>query len=107
MDITLQVDQEVHLKIAPVDANGVSRLVQDITWSNVGDGVLTPDADGLGATLVPSDTPGLNVVTVSADADLTTGVAELTSVANITSTALPIPQATDLGLTADAATPKA
>jgi hypothetical protein len=72
MDLSLVVNKEVHVKIAPVDAEGVSRQVQNPIFTlTSGDAVVIADADGLGATIIPSDVPGTSVITVSADADLT------------------------------------
>ncbi len=107
-DIQVEVEQPILFKIDPTDAKGVERDVESITWANVGDGVLTPAADGLSATLVPSATPGLNQVTVDADADLTeAGVSALHDSCNVTSVAKAIPQATALNLSAEAVTPEA
>jgi hypothetical protein len=109
MDLSIVANQEVHVKLAPVDANGAAREVSNIVWTvTSGDATVTADADGLGATIVPSDVPGASVISVSADADLTdAGVNTLTDVVNLTTTAVPVPEATSLGLTADAPTPKA
>jgi hypothetical protein len=100
--ISKTVGETVKFKIAPTDADGNSRDVQDIKWQTSGDGTLTLSDDSLSAELVLSGTPGENVVTVSADADLTAGgVNALTESATVTSTAVPIPQADKLNLTAE------
>lgn len=100
--ITKVVGSTINFKIAPTDADGNSRDVQDIKWATSGDGALTPSEDGLSAVLVLTDTPGDNVVTVSADADLTAGgVNELSESVTVTSTAVPIPPADKLNLTAE------
>lgn len=97
--ITKQVGLTVDFKIAPTDVDGTSREVQDIKWATSGDGVLTPSADGLSASLVLSDVPGENIVTASADADLTDGgVVALSESGTVTSTPAPIPQASKLNL---------
>jgi hypothetical protein len=99
--ITKEVGSTIVFSIAPTDADGTAREVQSIVWANSGDGFLTPAADNLSATLVLSDTPGDNVVTVTADADLTdAGVVTLSESGTVTSTAKPIPQADKLNLSA-------
>lgn len=108
--VSLSSAQKVTLRIAPKDANEVSREVDSKEWIlESGDGVLTPATDGLSAEFVPNDAEvdGSAIVRAKADADLTdAGVVDLEDTFEITITAV-VPQAVTLGLTADAPTPKA
>lgn len=106
MNITSTAAEKVHLKIAPTDKAGKASKVKDPVFDLLsGDATIVADADGLGAFVVPGDTPGEIVVNVKGKPDLT-GVdqTELMETVNYTTTA---PLATDLGLTADAPVAKA
>jgi hypothetical protein len=108
MDVTLSSAEQVVLRIAPADAEGNAREVSNAAWSNSGSGVLTVAEDGMSATYVPADSTedASDVVTVTADADLTdAGVVELSDSFAVTVTGV-VPQAATLGLSADAPTPK-
>src|SRR5688572_13186745 len=108
MDVTLSSAEQVVLRIAPADAEGNAREVSNAAWSNSGSGVLTVAEDGMSATYVPADSTedASDVVTVTADADLTeAGVVELSDSFAITVIGV-VPQAATLGLSADVPTPK-
>jgi hypothetical protein len=104
-DVTLSAAQKVTLRIAPKDANGVDRDVQNPTWAlEAGGGDLVAAEDGKSAVYTPADSESDTavVVRVTGDADLTdAGVKELTDTFNLTVTGV-VPQATTLGLSSDA-----
>ena len=104
MDITLQVDQKQNFTLAPKDANGEARELTNLSWSVLsGDATVTPAADGLSADVIPSDTPGSSVIEVSGTNSEGT---VLTDSINLTSVAVPVTPAVDLGLTAGEVSPK-
>lgn len=76
LNLKIQNDQKIQLTLAPVTASGKpAALDGKPTWEvTVGDSTLEVADDGLSAFLVSSDKPGVSNFTVSADADLGTGV---------------------------------
>lgn len=104
MPLTLSIttEQKVHVKLAPATASGKPATVDGTpVWSVVsGAGTVVPDADGLGAFLVSTDTvDGVDTVyMVDADADLGPGTTDLQDTITLTTTNA---QAAALGLSND------
>lgn len=100
-------EEKIHVKLSPKTAQDKDATVDGVpVWSVVsGSGTVVPDADGLGAFLVSTDTvDGVDTVfLVDADADLGPGVTDIQDTITLTTTNA---QAKSLGLTADAAIPK-
>ena len=104
LEITIDDTQKVNVKINPTtDAGTAAKLDGVPVWTADGASIVVPAADGLSAFLVSADVAGDTTFTVSADADLGAGVTTITG-----SIILHVidAQATNLGLSADAAIPK-
>ena len=106
LNLSCSTEQKWHVKLAPVDALGKPAPVDGVpVWSvKSGNGTVAADADGMGAFLLTPDTfdatAADTIFQVDADADLGSGVTDISD--TITLTATP-PQATSLGLAADPA----
>lgn len=107
LELSITTEQKVHVKLAPVTAGGApATLDGPPAWTvQSGSGTVEPDADGLGAFLLSTDTvDGIpTVFMVSGDADLGAGVTSIQDTISLTTTNA---QAAAFGLTADAAVPK-
>lgn len=103
MSIALKfsTEQQVTVHINPVTPKGKPVALDGVpVWQvAVGDVTLQPAADGLSCTIVSADTPGQSQVLVSADADLGEGVE---TISDTIDALVSDPQASSLGLTADA-----
>lgn len=98
-------EQQIVVHLNPTTPKGKPvKLDGKPEWSVVdGDSTLEVADDGLSATLISSDTPGVTHYQVAADADLGDGVDTITDTIELT---VVDPQASSLGLTADAPTDK-
>ena len=107
LKLAITSEEKIHVKLTHVTSNGNPATVDGApVWSVVsGNGTVVPDADGLGAFLVSTDTvDGIDTVfMVDADADLGPGKTDIQDTITLTTTNA---QAAGLGLTADAAVPK-
>lgn len=105
LSLKITTEQQVVVHLNPVTPKGKPVGLDGIpTWTVVdGLGTVTPAADGLSATLVSPDTAGVTNFLVSADADLGAGVDTITDTIQLTVTD---PDASSLGLVADAPTVK-
>ena len=84
--VTVPLRYKVQMLIDPRDAGGNPARVDGVpVWSlsDADHGVVTTAADGLSAEFVPDGTLGTVQVMVKADADLGTGVRELTGLLDI------------------------
>lgn len=108
LDLVLTTEQKQHVKLAPKTAAGKDATLDGVpTWTVVsGAGTVVPDADGLGAFVVSTDDVDsvATVFSVSADADLGSGVDTITDTITLTTTHA---NAAALGLVADPAVAKA
>lgn len=97
--ITITNRQQVLVTLNPDGAiDGVP------TWEVLdGDSTVIPAADGKSAILRSSDTNGVTHIEIKADADLGSGVTEITETVELT---VVDPQATNLGLTVGTPEPK-
>lgn len=102
LDLTLTTEQKQHVKLAPKTAAGKDAALDGVpVWAVVsGSGTVVPDADGLGAFIVSTDEVDsvVTVYSVSADADLGSGVDTITDTITLTTTHA---NAAALGLVAD------
>lgn len=107
LDLSINTAQKIKVTLAPVTASGNPAVLDGTpTWTvTQGSGTVVPEADGLSAYIVsPATVDGVvTVVTVSADADLGSGVRTIEDVINTTITN---EEAAALGITAGAAEPK-
>lgn len=105
MDITITNEQKVHIKLNPVTATGKPAALDGVASFEMtsGTGSVVPDADGLGATLISGDVAETCVVSVTADADLGSGVVPITETINLIVTD---PLASSFGIVVDAPEPK-
>lgn len=107
LQLTITTEEKIHVKLTPATTGGKPAAVDGApVWTVVsGAGTVVPDADGLGAFLLSTDSvDGVDTVfMVDADADLGAGVTDLQDTVTLTTTNA---QAKSLGLTADAAVPK-
>lgn len=97
--------QQVLVNLNPESEPGVPAPVDGVpTWEVLdGDSTVIPAADGMSATLRSSDTDGDTNIKVTADADMGSGVTEITDTIRLT---VIDPQATGFGFTAGTPTPK-
>lgn len=83
MSLTLSTVQQCDLSINPVDAKGNPAAVDGApVWASSDPTVVSLVASGTTATIV-AQKPGTAQVTVSADADLGTGVTTITGVLDV------------------------
>lgn len=82
LEVTITNEQKIKATLIPVTATGKpAKLDGPPTWTvQSGDSTVRPAADGLSADLISSDTPGDTVFVVKADADLGSGVEEISDV---------------------------
>lgn len=104
-DVSLTTEEKVTATLAPkTTAGNVASLDGIPTWTvNSGDVTLTPSADGLSCVILSGTQVGDSTVQVDADADLGAGVVTISDVVVLH---VATPQATSLGLTVSAPTPK-
>lgn len=105
LEITITNEQQVNVTLHPVTATGRPAQVDGApTWEVVtGNSTVTPAADGLSADLISSDDPGDTDFLVKADADLGSGVVEISDIIRLSVAGA---QAANLGVVAGAPTPK-
>ncbi len=105
LDLTITNEQKIPVTLAPKTATGKpAKLDGAPTWSvTSGNSTVVPSADGLSADLVSSDDPGDTEILVKADADLGSGVVEVSDVIRLSVAGA---QAASLGLTAGDAVAK-
>jgi hypothetical protein len=79
MEIKITNEQKIKVSINPLTATGKpAKLDGKPTWTvQSGDSQVIPAEDGLSASFVSSDTPGVTVVLLEADADLGEGVEKI------------------------------
>lgn len=101
LDVVSTTEEKVHIHIAPKTSSGKPAAIEagSAVWTLDGTGSIVPDADGLGAYVISADAPGVSNWSVSADADLGSGVATITDGGVYTYND---PLAAALGATADA-----
>jgi|SRR5215813_13642375 len=101
LELKITTEQQVMVHLNPTTSRGKPVAVDGIpTWEvAAGDVILQPSATGLDCNIVSPDSAGESQVLVSADADLGEGVTTITDTIKITAGD---PQATSLGLKADA-----
>lgn len=82
VEVTITNEQKVRVELHPVTDAGHPVSLDGIpTWEVIsGESTVEADADGLAAMLVSSDNPGDTQVLVKADADLGSGVTEVSDV---------------------------
>lgn len=98
LDIQSTTAEKVHIKLAPD-----GKLDGVPTWTIDAPATVEPDADGMGAFMISADDTGQSNWSVSADVDLGEGV---TTITDGGAYSYNHPQATSLGVTADAPVPK-
>lgn len=105
MDITITNEQQVVVTLKPVSAKGRPMTLDGApTWAVAsGECTVVPAADGLSATIISGDNAGDSEITVSADADLGSGVTTISDAIRVTVNGA---QAQNLGLIASAPTDK-
>lgn len=78
MEITITNEQKVKVTLTPTTATGKPAELEDIKWEvQSGDSTVEASDDGLSATLISSDSPGLTSILITADADLGDGEVEV------------------------------
>ena len=97
-EVTLTNEQKVTATLVPVTATGKPAKVDGPpTWTVIsGSSTATAAADGLSATIVSSDDPGDTEIMVKADADLGSGVEEISDIIKVSVVGA---KASSLGLT--------
>lgn len=105
LEISITNEQQVRVALTPVTATGKPAKLDGVpTWEVVtGNSTVQPADDGMSAQLVSADDPGDTDFLVKADADLGGGVQEISDVIRLSVAGA---QAANLGLTAEAPTPK-
>jgi hypothetical protein len=105
LEITITNEQKVQITLTPVtDTGRPAKLDGKPEWSVVtGDSTLDVAADGLSAFLVSADDPGDTDFLVKADADLGSGVTEISDTIRLSVAGA---QAKNLGLKAGQPVPK-
>jgi hypothetical protein len=98
--LTLNNEQQVHFRLNPKTAKGNPAAIDGMATFTVteGDCTVVPDEDGLGATIVSGDSVGNSVVKITADADTSEEVKEISDEITVTVTQA---QAANVGITAD------
>ncbi len=102
---TINDEQKIVVRLKPASGRGKPVNIDGKPdWSQVdGDATMEVADDGMSATLISSDTPGVSNFLVAADADLGEGVTTITDTIELT---VVDPQASSLGLSADDAVDK-
>lgn len=105
LEISITNEQQVRVALNPVTATGKPAKLDGVpTWEVVtGSSTVKPADDGLSAQLISADDPGDTDFIVRADADLGGGVQEISDVIRLSVAGA---QAANLGLAAEAPTPK-
>lgn len=105
LDLTCTNEEKIQVTLAPVTSTGKpAKLDGAPTWTVIdGNSTLDVAADGLSAFLVSADDPGDSNFLVKADADLGSGVTEVSDTIRLSVAGA---QAKSLGLTAAAPVPK-
>jgi hypothetical protein len=102
LNLTLTTEQKQHVKLNPKTAAGNPAALDSVpVWAvTSGTGTVVPDADGLGAFCVSTDTVDgvATVISVSAEGDVTPGTDVVTDTITITTVHA---DAANLGLTVD------
>lgn len=85
IEITLTNEQKVKVSLKPVTQSGKPATVDGAPqWEVVsGDSTVVPASDGLSADLLSSDTPGDTQFLIKADADLGSGVQEVSEIVTL------------------------
>jgi len=106
LEIELTNEQEVPVSLKPVTATGrAAKLDGAPTWDIIsGNSTITVAADGLSAVIRSSDDPGDTELLVKADADLGSGVEEISDTVRVHVLGA---RASNLGLSAGTPGPKA
>lgn len=104
--VTITNEQKVTATLVPVTDTGKPAKLDGVpTWEVAsGNSTVVPAADGLSAELISADDPGDTVYLVKADADLGSGVVEISDTITLTVEGA---LATNLGLAISAPVPKA
>jgi hypothetical protein len=105
LEISITNEQQVNVSLKPVTATGKpAKLDGAPSWTVMsGNSSVKPADDGLSADLISSDDPGDTEVMVKADADLGSGVEEISDTIRLSVIGA---RAANLGLTAGEPTPK-
>src|SRR5262245_963856 len=105
LEITITNEQQVKVTLNPTtEAGHPASLDGPPAWSVIsGDSTVTPSDDGLSADLISANDPGDTDFLVKADADLGSGVQEISDVVRLHVNGA---QAANLGLSAGDPTPK-
>lgn len=105
MQINITNEQQVKVTLTPVTATGRPATLDGApTWEVIsGDSTVTVAENGLSADLISSDLPGDTEIMVRADADLGSGVVEISDIIRLSVAGA---QAANLGLVAGEPTPK-
>jgi hypothetical protein len=105
LELSVTNEQKISVTLTPVTATGKpAKLDGTPTWEvQSGSSTIVVAADGLSAELVSSDDPGDTTYLVKADADLGSGVVEISDIIKLTVLGA---QASSLGLTAGVPVPK-
>lgn len=86
LELTITNEQKIPVELKPITATGKpAKLDGTPQWSVIsGNSTVEPAADGLSAFLVSSDDPGDTEIMVKADADLGSGVEEISDIIRLT-----------------------
>lgn len=105
MDIKITNEQKVTVTLSPkTDTGKPAKLDGSPAWAVIsGNSTVTVSDDGLSAVLTSADDPGDTQILVKADADLGTGVEEISEVINLTVVGA---TAKNLGITVGTPEPK-
>lgn len=103
LQLHISTEQKVIVRLVPTTPGGKPAQVDGVpTWEMQEGGdpdvVLTASEDGLSCEMVSGTAPSQNVINVSADADMGTGVTHITDTISL---AITDPMAKNLGLVAD------
>lgn len=82
LELTITNEQKIAVTINPLSPAGKpAKLDGAPTWEvQSGESTVNPSLDGLTGTLISSDSPGDTVYLVKADADLGSGVVEISDI---------------------------
>lgn len=105
LELSITNEQKIPVTLAPKTATGKPASVDGPpSWSVIsGSSTVVPAADGLSAELISSDDPGDTEILVKADADLGSGVEEVSDIIRLTVVGA---RAANLGLVAGEAVAK-
>jgi len=105
LEVSITNEQKVNVTLKPVTATGKPASVDGVpTWEVVtGNSTVQAAADGMSADLISADDPGDTDFLVKADADLGSGVTEISDIVRLSVAGA---QAANLGLSAGEPTPK-